>query len=139
MFCQIGQSAVKGRKLHGHRNAHASFDLLDELVAALFHFCSGAVRIRLESINVQFDGRGPGLLHQLRVPNPAPGRSPIEAGNHRNRDALFGFVDQLQVQLRAQVVVVQVRKIVQRFRKAFRTAREVGMYGLAFEIDLLLK
>ncbi len=82
---------------------------------------------------------GAGLLHHLRVADPAAGGDAVEAGDHRNVTALFGLPQVIQVGLGTEVVADHLREVADSFPVAVGGLDEEPVKFPALEIDLLFE
>lgn len=90
-------------------------------------------------IQIEFERIRAGLLDLVRVLDPAAARNAVEAGDHGKIDRRFGSTQMLEIQIRGQLVVVEIREVAQSLGGAVAAVRQAVIRRQAFVSDLLLK
>ena len=136
---EVREGRVVGRELDGERDRDRRPDLGDEVDVGLLAPRRPDQRIGCDVVQVELQRVGAGVLHQARVPDPCAARVGVEAGDDRDRDALLGLLDPLEIALPDTLELGDVGEVVERLGELLRALVEgAGQLDLVVE-DLLLE
>ena len=126
-------------ELDRQRHRHLGTHLLDELEVLLLHVGRAATRVDDDVVDVQLDGLRSCALEMAGVLHPPSRRRSVETGDHRDRELIACLLDQGEVPSGADVVVVELGQVAQRFGERIGTEVERRVDGERLSLDLLLE
>jgi hypothetical protein len=103
-----GSEEKKGRQLHHHRNIHHPAQLGQQGHVAGLHRVAALQRVGGHVVDVEFEGIGADALQLLAQVDPAGGRHPVEAGDHRDIQARLGQAQVFQIALEGALEIAVV-------------------------------
>jgi hypothetical protein len=136
---EVRGRAEAGADLDRQRNAHGLAHDGHEVEHAALELGAARVEVGRDDVGIELDRARAGLLQLAGVARPAAGRAAVEAGADRDRELVAGSPQGLEVGLRPERELAQLRLVVEGFGERIASVLAQSLQRELLVDDLLLE